>query len=259
MLRIKHILLIVAVLLSCRIFAQLENIQNIKKRSKTVNNAVLINAYYTALFPLGELSNRFGFGNNIGLNVSYKIKKNWQIGVEGAYYFGTDVKETSILNSIVASTGQLITTDGVLDNATLALSGFDFKLRVAKVFTVSKKHPNSGVMLSVAGGFLQHKIWINVSETKFPQLDKTYRTGYDRLTNGPEISTFLGYLYLERKKFLSFYGGVEFGAAFTKNQRAWNFDEMRRDDHQRYDMFVGIKVGWVIPIFTNKDNEEYYR
>jgi hypothetical protein len=262
-------------LLSCTAFSafsQAENPQpkieesaNIKKREKTVNNAVLINFYYSALFPLGEMGQRFGFSNNIGLSVSYKMNHNWTLGVEGAYLFGSRVKENQILAPVSTSTGQFIQSSGNLGDIGLELSGFQFALRVGKVFALSKKHPNSGIQLSLAPGFMQHKIWIRATKDSYPQFTSEYKTGYDRLTNGPMVSGYLGYLYLERKRFLSFYGGVEYTLGFTQNRRAWNFFDQTGapsggpDKHQRLDMMIGIKVGWVIPIFTNRDNEQYIR
>ncbi|MCW3125957.1 MAG: hypothetical protein JWO03_1615 [Bacteroidetes bacterium] len=261
-------------LLSCTVLASFGQIENaepkiedspiIKKRQKTINNAVLINFYYSALFPVGELSNRFGFCNNIGLSVSYKMNHNWLLGVEGAYLFGSKVKENQILAPVSTSTGQFIQSSGQLGDIGLELSGFELAIRAGKVFSLSKKHPNSGIMLTLAPGFMQHKIWIRATKDSYPQFNTDYKTGYDRLTNGAMISGYLGYLYLERKKFLSFYGGVEYTVGFTQNRRAWNFFDQSGnpggpDTHQRIDMMIGIKVGWVIPIFINKDNEQYTR
>jgi hypothetical protein len=105
---------------------------------------------------------------------------------------------------------------------------------------------------------LQHKIWIHANTNIYPQLDATYVKGYDRMTNGAMVGGSLGYLYLEKKRFLSFYGGIDFKAGFTQERRNWNFDLMSADKHQRLDMFIGIKLVWVIPVFTNKDSEVYY-
>ena len=257
---VKVLLALIAIMTFCEYsFAQIEESENIKKRKQTVNNAVLINPYYTALFPIGELSKRYGFSSNIGLNISYKMKHNWIIGVEGAYLWSRKVKEYGILDSISTySTIQLIGVDGTLNDLTLQMNGFEVALRVTKIIPTSHKHPNSGVMISLAPGFMQHQIFINADKQNIPQLDPTYRKGYDRLTNGAMASGFLGYLYLERKKFISVYGGLDFAMGFTQNRRAWNFDLMGPDTHKRLDMYIGIKVGWVIPIFTNKDEEVYF-
>lgn len=229
-----------------------------KKRAKSENNAVLISPYYTALFPIGELSNRFGFCNNVGLNISYKLQKNFIIGAEGSFIFGTRVKENPLSSISTNSTGQLINQNNTLGDIPIQMSGFDIALRIGRLFSVSKKHPSSGIILSVAPGFLEHKIWIHANTNTYPQLDATYKKGYDRMTNGAMVGASLGYMYLEKKKFLSFYGGVDFKAGFTQERRNWNFDLMSADTHQRLDMFIGIKLVWVIPVFTNKDNEVYY-
>ncbi len=239
----------------------IENSKQIKKRAKTTNNVVLISPYYTALFPIGEMANTFGFSDDVGLSVAYKIKKNFLIGLEGAYLFGSKVKNNANpLNAIsTQSTGQIIGQDGSLNNIPITLSGFEIALRIGKLIPTSKKHPNSGVLISLAPGFLQHKLFINANANNIPQLNSTYKEGYDRLTNGPMIAGNIGYLYLERKKFLSFQAGLDFAMGFTQERRNWNFDLMSADKHQHLDMLIGIKVVWNIPVFTNRDSEVYYR
>lgn len=236
----------------------IENSKRIVKRAKTTNNAVLISPYYSALIPVGELSNRFGFSNNAGLNISVKVTKNWLIGVEGAYLFGSQVRENPLIPLSTQATGQIIGQDGSLNNIPIQLSGFEISLRVGKLIPISKKHPNTGIMISLAPGFMQHKILINANSNNIPQLNSTYREGYDRLTNGPMVSGGLGYLYLEKKRFLSFYAGLDFAAGFTQERRNWNFDLMSADPHHRLDMLIGIRLAWVIPVFTNRDSEVYY-
>jgi len=237
----------------------IENTKKIQKRAKTTNNAVLISPYYAALFPVGELSNRFGFSNNAGLSISVKVKKNWLIGVEGAYLFGSVVKENPLIPMSTQATGQIIGQDGSLNNIPLQLSGFEISFRIGKLIPIlKKKHPNTGILISLAPGFIQHKILINANSNNIPQLSSTYREGYDRLTNGPMVSGGLGYLYLEKKKFLSFYVGIDFAAGFMQERRNWNFDLMSADTHHRLDMLMGIKLAWIIPVFTNRDSEVYY-
>ena len=236
----------------------IESVKKIQKRSKTTNNAVLISPYYTALFPIGELSRRFGTSNNAGLNISFKMTKNFLIGVEGAYLFGRKVKENPLSNMLTYSSNQIIGQDGSLNDVPLQLSGFQVALRVGKLIPLMKRHPNSGIVVSIAPGFIQHKILINANTNNIPQLNSTYKQGYDRMTNGPMLAGNIGYLYLEKKRFLSFYAGIDFAAGFTQERRNWNFDLMSADKHQRVDMMIGIKLAWIIPVFTNRDNEVYY-
>jgi hypothetical protein len=236
----------------------IENVKKTNKRTNTSNNAVLISPRYTAIFPMGDLKNRFGFCSGAGLSISYKMVRNWMIGLEGDYLFGTRVKEDPIASISTQATGQIIGQDGTLYSIPLQMSGFDISLRVGKLIPILKKHPNSGIIISLAPGFIQHKILINANSNNVPQLNTIYRQGYDRLTNGPMVSGEIGYLYLERKKFLSLYGGITFAAGFTQERRNWNFDLMSADKHQRIDMLLGIKLAWVIPVFTNRNSEVYY-
>jgi len=266
--RIKVLLIFLCVLAGYSAFSQIntdemdsiERAKMVKKRAKTTNNVVLISPYYTPLFPIGEMSNTFGFSNNAGLNISYKVKKNFLIGIEGAYLFGSRVKNTANpLNAIsTQSTLQIIGTDGSLNDIPITLSGFEIALRVGKLFTTSKKHPNSGVIISLAPGFMQHKLFINANTNIIPELNSTYKEGYDHLTNGPMIAGNIGYLYLERKKFLSFQAGLDFAMGFTEERRNWNFEQMSADKHQILDMLIGLRLVWNIPIFTNRDSEVYY-
>lgn len=247
-------------------FGQIDSIvesqlQKQKNRGKSPNNACLITPFYTALFPLGILSDRYGFCNNVGLNISYKFKRNWIFGVEGAYIFGSRVKEDPITNSIAtySSPAQIIGNDGSLLTPNLELSGFEVALRLGKLIPINKKkHPNSGFVISLSAGYLQHKIKITANTNNFPQLDPTYKLGYDRLTSGTMLNGYFGYLFLEKRKFLSFTAGLEYTLGFTQNRRNWDFDLMSSNTELRYDMLIGIKLGWVIPVFTNKSNQVYY-
>ncbi|MBS1594314.1 MAG: hypothetical protein JST90_08300 [Bacteroidetes bacterium] len=246
------------------LIARIERSEFMKKRARTTNNAVLISISYSALIPVGELKQRFGFCNSVALNLSYKMNHNWLLGVEGAYLFGSRVKENQILAPVSTSTGQFIQATGDLGDINLEMSGFELALRTGKIFKLSDKHPNSGILLTLAPGFIQHKIWIRATKDSYKQFDTDYKTGYDRLTNGFMLQGQLGYLYLERKKYLNFYGGIEYTLGITQNRRAWNFFDSTGgiggpDSHTRLDMFIGFKVGWIIPVFINKDTEEYYR
>lgn len=248
------------------IIARIERSEFMKKRASTTNNAFLATFSYSALLPVGELAKRFGFCNNIGLNLSYKVKHNWLIGIEGAYMFGSKVRENQILAPVSTydPPGNFIQAYGDVGTIGLEMTGFQVAMRTGKVFKLSDKHPNSGIMLTLAPGFMQHKIWIRATKDSYYQFNSDYKTGYDRLTNGFMIQAQLGYLYLERKKFLNFYGGIEYTLAITQNRRAWNFfgdngSIGSPDKRTRADMLIGIKVGWLIPKFTNKDSEQFIR
>lgn len=229
-----------------------------KKREKQVNNAVLINPSYTANFSFLDLKNRFGFSSNLSMLLGFRMNHNWMVGIEGSYLFGNSVKETDILNGIITNDLNLISTEGTQQRPKLTLEGFAVKLVGEKVFKVSSKLPGSGIFLQGGIGFIQHKILIQAPTRLFPQLDKTYRKGYDRMSNGALFSLSTGFKFLERKKFLSFNIGAIAELGLTQNRRAWDFDLEKKDTKKRTDLFVGVKLGWIIPVLMNKDNVDLF-
>lgn len=236
----------------------IESTEKFQKRQAHADDAVLINPSYNAQFPFADMKKRFGFNSNIGLFIGYKFGKNWIAGLEGNFLFGSVVKENQILNQISTPDGQQITTEGNINPNKLSEQGFSIKAEGGKIFRITKKLPGSGVYLLGGFGLLQHKILINAPSRLVPQLNSTYKKGYDRMSLGPVVSLATGFMFVERKTLLKFNVGCQVDVAFTKNQRPWNFDENRKDRTQRYDIFVGAKLGIIIPVFTNKDNVDLY-
>lgn len=229
-----------------------------KKKDFEPGNAVLIAPTYTAQFPFGNMRDRFGFNSRFGLHIAYKMQKNWIIGAEGGFLFGTNVKENYVLDNISLSSGQHIGQNNDLIRPKLQEQGFDFKITAGKVVPFSEKFPDAGLLFMTSVGFVQHFIAVNVRATSLPQLDKTYRKGYDRMANGPMISQFIGGIFLARKTFASAYMGLQFDAAFTQGRRNYDFYSGAALKDKRIDLFIGLKVGWIIPVFTQTSEKEYF-
>ena len=238
--------------------AQTEEPLKKKKSNFEPNNAVLIIPNYTAQFPFGNMRDRFGFNSRFGIHIAYKMKNNWLIGGEGAFLFGTKVHEDYVLDNISLSSGQHIGQNNDLIRPKLQEQGFDFKFTFGKVVPFSEEFPDAGLLLMTSVGFVQHFIAVNVRATSLPQLDKTYRKGYDRMANGPMISQFIGGIFLARKTFASAYIGLQFDAAFTQGRRNYDFYSMAPMKDKRIDLFLGLKVGWIIPVFTQTSDKEYF-
>ena len=230
----------------------------VAKQPYEPSNAFLISPIYTAQWPMGNMADRFGFNNLFGLQLMYKMKKNWIIGVEGSFLFGTKLRENYVIDNITTSSGQLIGQQNELVGVKSQEFGCNVKFNVGKIIPFSHKYPDAGLLLLTGIGFLQHKIGLNVREDVLPQLDKTYRKGYDRMSNGPVISQFIGGVFMARKKFISAYAGLQFDMGFTENRRAYDFYLQRKLSEKRLDMFIGIRVGWILPIFLQASEKEYY-
>jgi|ERR1043165_8491504 hypothetical protein len=249
------------VILSCAFLSlaaqKEEGVKKKKKKEFDAGNAVLISPIYTAQFPFGNMRDRYGFNSLFGMQISYKTKKNWMFGVEGSFLFGTTVRENYILDNISTPTGQHIGQNNDLIRPKLQEMGSNLKFTFGKIVPLSEKYPDAGLLFLTGFGFLSHQIAINVKATSLPQLDKTYRKGYDRLANGPVISQFIGGIFLARRKFVSAYAGIQFDLGITQGRR-YDFYSHAQLHDKRLDMFLGIKVGWIIPVFTTSSSKEYY-
>jgi hypothetical protein len=209
-------------------------------------------------FPAADMKQRFGNCSAVGPGMKFKVKKNFIVGLEGHFLFGGKVKDDQILNAVTTREQRyLIGTEGVFENYTFSERGFHVKAEVGKIIAFKKPNVNSGIYVAMGMGMLQHKIRIEVDEGKVPYLDKEYKKGYDRLSNGFALSQFIGYRYFSQYRFLNFFFGMEFIEAFTKNRRTWNFDTNSASPGSRFDMLYGFKAGLVIPVYR-KQTEKYY-
>lgn len=217
-------------------------------------------AAYSYQIPGGDMADRFGNNSTIGGGFRWKTASNWLFDGEFSFIFGSEVKnEDRIMSNLRTETGEIIDMSGNFGFVTTYERGFNISAKLGKVIPVFSPNPNSGILLMGGVGYLQHKIRIQVEDNNVPQLDGDYKKGYDRLTGGPSINQFIGYIYLSDNRLLNFYGGFEFVQGWTKALRDVNFDTMEPDPvKNRFDSFIGIKVGWIVPVFQRLPEKHYY-
>lgn len=206
--------------------------------------------------PAGDVANRFGIHELVGAGYQYKTKQNLLVGFHASYIFGTGVKDTSISN-LFNSSNAIIGTDGYYFSPVLYEQAFNFQVEAGKITNLLGVNPNSGIAFLAGAGYLQHNILIYVDEIYVPQLNKEYRKGYDRFSNGFALSQYIGYYFFSNKHFVNFRAGFEFTEAFTKNRR-YNFDVQSIDDTNNFDMFITFKATWNLPVFREKQRTFYY-
>lgn len=219
---------------------------------------------YAFQLPGGNLAKRFGYNSNINFNFSIKTKTNWIFGVNGSFFFGDQIKENGILDSLKTSTSDGPHTGFIIDQnghpATVRLfeRGFTASLHGGKIFPWLSHNKNSGICIYAGPVFVMHKIKIDDIGRQSPQLVNSYLKGYDRLTAGFGTTLFMGYIYFGNKRITNFFAGLEFTQAFTKSQRSFDYDLRRADTRQRIDMFYGIRVGWILPLYKRTPQQFYY-
>jgi len=247
----KIFFLIFTIICSFKLLAQ-------NSGTDTSTNIPMFQLNYNFSFPGGALAQRFGVSSSVGPSVMIKTKSNLLLGVGYSYIFGNKVKEDSLFKLIKTSSGEIIDGNGTYGQVYVYERGFYTAIYVGHVFNLLAANKNSGLCVLLSTGLLQHKIRIDNPLNTVPQLRGEYKKGYDRLTNGPAISEFVGYYYFGNKRLLSFYAGFEFIQAWTKCRRDYNFDDMAPDNKKRFDMLSGIKAGWIISLAKKKKNDYYF-
>ena len=212
-------------------------------------------------FPLGDVQQTYKFTYHVGGQFLFKNRKNWLYGFSGEFMFGENVGVSGFIQNIYPIYGASGTTPG----ATLGMRGFNFMAQGGKVIPLGKKpNRNSGIMLQFGAGFIQHVIQMQFRGDNAPQVQDNYVKGYDRLHYGFAMSQFIGYLFMGNNRSINFFGGFEFIEGFTRNRRGYNYDTGQFDTRDNYDIFIGLKVGYIFPFYrkgtgsTNKAKEKEY-
>lgn len=222
--------------------------------------ATMLTPTFGVSIPLGDMQSRYPVAFQIGGNIMHKFKNNWLISFSGSFLFGETVKQRNLMQSILP----IISEDGTQPLISVGMRGFLFSANAGKVIPLGNKpNRNSGLLITLGGGFMQHKMYINASDGQSPQIGGNYKKGYDMLTNGFMLNEFIGYVFLGNKRVVNFIVGVEFTQAFVKNRRGYNYHTFEYDNQLKYDFLITPKIGWIFPIYpksigTKKVKEYIY-
>ncbi len=247
----KTTIIIVIIFLYLQSFSQ-------KHSRDSSTNIVSISATYGYFMPGGDLKTRFGNNSTVGAAFLYKTSNNWLYGLDWNFIFGDKVKEDSIFKKISTSQGFIIDGNGYPAIVNLNERGFLTSVKFGKLFPINSFNPNSGIVILGSVGLMQHKIKIENTDGAAHQINGDYKKGYDRLTNGLSVSEYVGYMFYGKKNLLNFYAGFEFTQAWTQNRRSFNFDTQSKDQTKRLDLMYGVKIGWMIPIYSRKPDKYYF-
>lgn len=217
-------------------------------------NILTANIIFGAHKSAGDLADRFGNHLSTGLGMDFITHKDWLLGAQGIFYFGSDVKENVIAS--LETDGLIFGGIGDIASIELRQRGIQFEGHVGRIFRLNAKK-RSGIRTTIGGGFYQHKVRIQDDPVvSVPQLDKNYKKGYDRLSNGFGFTQFIGYQHLGSMRRANFIIGIELTEAFTKNRRSFNYDTRSTDDKSRLDLVVGIRAAWLLPFYLGETAED---
>jgi hypothetical protein len=220
-----------------------------------------IQFHYTYETPGGDLVHQFGPFHNVGIGGLYKTQKNLVLAFDASYQFGQKIKDYSFLEGLTNSSGVVMNSAGNPAVYSVGMRGFSAFGKIGYILPLSTRNPNSGVLFLVGAGMYYHKMNISTSGS-IPLLTEDLKKGYDRLQKGPAISQFVGYYYNSPNRYYNFYIGVDFLEAITKSVRKYNYATRSPDTGTYNDMNLGVRIGWMIPIYLkakNGDNEYQFR
>lgn len=207
----------------------------------------------------GDISDMFGPSSTIGAGLGFKTKSNIYFGFEYNYLWGGKVKQgDEILQQILTNDGQLIAQSGEYAIFQFMQRGHMIWGHIGKLIPILSPNPNSGFMIRAGVGYVQHKMFISVQDNNALQVDGDYKKGYDRLHGGLGLDQFIGYMYMGNTRIWNFYVGFECSQAWTRNMRDVNFDTGLKDDQVKFDLFYGLKVGWILPLYRRAPEAYYF-
>lgn len=248
----RSLLLIVILFYSICGFPQKKSLKD-----STVNT-VLIGVHYKAGLTLGDMADRWGFNNQIGLDLTNKYKNNVTVGLNAGFIFGNQLRQPEIFSGLLNEFGTITGLSGTPADILFLMRGATGHLSMGYVWNRFGNNPNSGIWFSGGLGYMMHKIRIESLYDVVPQLQGDYKKGYDKLTMGISTRQFIGYLYQADVRLIKFYGGLELVQGLNKNVRTYNFDTGGPEDELRFDVMYGLKVGLVMPISQRTRGEYYY-
>lgn len=251
----KNAILLVLLLFSFNAYAQDELFGSNKQPTR---KGLIIGINGNLDFPGGDMAKRFGTSYRVGGSLQYKTTKNWLFGAKFDFILGNNIKDDSLMINLKDANGQVIAQDGQRIGVGTFQRGYMVGVQAGKIINIGKKNGDNGILFLTGVGFMQHKINIFDRTQSTPQLNKTMKKGYDRLTNGMHLEQYIGYAYFANNGLVNFNIGLNIAAGFTKGRRDYLYDVMRADNQSRFDLLFGIKAGWYIPVFKRKSEEIFF-
>lgn len=211
--------------------------------------------------PLADMNQRFGNNMSIGGSVIYKFQNNFLLSIDGNYFFGKEVKEevlTQLKTSISNGQSFVIDNEGFPADLRVSERGWNLSFNVGKIFYIGGKNKNRGIHYQIGFAYFQHKIKLYDAQKKVAALKGDRIKGYDRLSIGPCLYQYLGYTYLSSNRLVNFTFGLEMYYAITQNVRYYDYATASTDAKIRHDILIGIKFGWILPIYRKADGIFFY-
>ena len=213
---------------------------------------------YSHQFPEFDLKNRFGPNSAIGISLTKKNNSNYLFTFSGNWIIGNNIKEETIFNPIDGNNGDIINIDGQIPIIRLFERGAQLHFDFGKKIELNINNAESGIIPSFGLGYVYHKIFIETLMGEIPQLNENLLKGYDRLTGGFSLKQSIMFMYLSNNQKINFHIGLEIIECWTKDLRIQNYSTGIAENENRFDLFIGLKAGWILPLRKRTTSSFYY-
>lgn len=207
----------------------------------------------------GDFSEYMKPGFGLGGDVQYKWRSNWVLSVGGQYHFADNLKTgTTIFDNLLTSQGELIGLNGEYSVTTFRERGWHATVDLGYIISDWGHNANSGVLISLGGGYNAHWIDVRNQQENTPQIQDDYLRGYDRYTQGFLTRQLIGYQFAGSNKRVNFTLAFECMQGFNKNVREYNYDTRAYDLDGKLDLYYGVRFSWFLPIYQKNPQKYYY-
>jgi hypothetical protein len=208
--------------------------------------------------PGGDVGEFYNPHMSFGFDLLYKTKSNWLLGGGLDYMFGANVKDPALLLAdFITEDGKIIGTNGDYTNVKAFMRGWNFQAKIGKIFPIIGPNPNSGLLVQLGAGYLQHKTQLEHFNGVL-QLEPPYDRGYDQLHIGFSTSQYIAFFNAGSTRTINFQIGLNFIQGFTQNVREYNYFSRSYDIEDKLDLFFGIKGCWFLPIYSKNAQKYFY-
>lgn len=224
-----------------------------------------------AQFTTGDLSQLYGNFLDINTGVIFKSSKGFTTGFQVDYLFESELQDASLFENLANEYNQFIGTGGTPVSPRVKGRGFKMELSFGKIIPLTEKNRNSGIWIQSKIGYMQHKLHFSAGLETYPQLNDSYRKGYDRLAGGMNYSGFIGYLHMppliqhriaDIPTYSDIYGvfiGLELNRNYAYGQRSYQYDlQSTYTDLNIHNLFA-LKFGGIFTLnYRRRDGVQYY-
>lgn len=227
------------------------NRQHFRFKDSTGSFGIYLTAGTTFYQPFGVLADRFKRFWGIPIGVTLKDRNNFYYTIEHTVLLSAQVNEPNLFSGITGPSGYILDINGNPAIVREYMRGFVSTFQFGNEFYHFGKRLHSSLSGGLGLGFVQHRIALRFDRGNLPQIEDNYYDGYDRLTNGINISQHITYRYVNPAT-ISLFASFTMNEGFTKNRRNWNNGATNSIYNPRTELFPGLTAGILIPLKYKK-------